>query len=230
MNMRTIAMVPARGGSKGIPKKNIAKLGGYPLVGWPIISASKVPEIDEIYLSTDNQEIASVGASYGATVLLRPEQLAADESSVVDMVAYHLLGFMSDPEPPEIVVYLEPTSPFRTSEEITACIDLLRKKNLDAVATFAETIEHPSHHRVVSEDGILHTPEWVKIRERKNAFYLTGAVYVFSVSSFLKMKPTGIFFGKTGYVIQHSAVIDIDSPSDLEFARALVQPYKQNGD
>ncbi len=223
--MRTIAIIPARGGSKGIPKKNLADLGGYPLVAWPILSAMQISCIDDVYLSTDDANIAAAGMKYGATILNRPIQLAGDESRVVDMIQHHLDDLLALPAPPQIVVYLEPTSPFRSNQEIMDCVDLLGKKDIDSAATFALAPTHPTSHRLIADDGLLKHTSWLRHDKRVDSYFLTGAVYVFRVSSFLEKKPAGIFFGKTGCVLQDSPPIDIDTITDLEIARAFAQHY-----
>ena len=225
--MKTIAIIPARGGSKGYQKKS--SHAGSPSVGSVANTfRKKNPGIEAIYLSTDDPEIAAKGSEYDVTILDRPKQLAEDESRVVDMITYHLNEFKAAEILPEIIVYLEPTSPFRTTDEISDCINLIFEKNLDSVATFARSFEHPAHHRHIAKNGALEKTKWSGDIKYEDPYFLTGAAYVFRVTSFIKLKPSGIFFGNKGYIIQRSPAIDIDTPTDLENARYIAHYYRSN--
>jgi len=119
-NKKIIAIIPARGGSKGIPRKNIVNLAGKPLIAWTIEAAKKSNLIGRIIVTTDDQEIADVALKYGAEVpFLRPKELAQDDTQP-DPVLKHALQFLYDKEnfKPEIIAWLEPPCPIRTAEEI----------------------------------------------------------------------------------------------------------------
>ena len=115
---RVIAVIPARGGSKSVPGKNIRSLGGKPLLAWSIEVARQVSEIDRIIVSTDDAQIASVGRAYGAEVYARPPHLATDEALVIDALKDLLQTLQAERDPPEWVILLEPTCPLRTADDV----------------------------------------------------------------------------------------------------------------
>src|SRR3984957_9080822 len=128
---RVFAVIPARGGSKSVPGKNIRSLGGKPLLAWSIEVARQVSEIDRIIVSTDNAEIASVGRAYGAEVYARPPHLATDEALVIDALKDLLQTLRVQGESPEWVILLEPTCPLRTPEDVRDCLKLVAEGGYD---------------------------------------------------------------------------------------------------
>ena len=122
---RVIAVIPARGGSKSIPGKNIRPLGGKPLLAWSIEVARQVSEIDRIIVSTDDAEIAAVAKANGAEVYPRPPHLATDEALVIDALKDLLQTLESEHETTEWVVLLEPTCPLRTADDVRECLKLI---------------------------------------------------------------------------------------------------------
>ena len=127
---RVIAVVPARGGSKSVPGKNIRPLGGKPLLAWSIDVARQVSEIDRIIVSTDDAQIASVGRAHGAEVYARPAHLATDESLVIDALKDLLQTLRAEGETAEWVVLLEATCPLRTADDVRDCLKLARPRRL----------------------------------------------------------------------------------------------------
>src|SRR5271154_5251964 len=132
---RVIAVVPARGGSKSVPGKNIRPLAGKPLLAWSVEVARQVSEIDRIIVSTDDAEIASVGRAYGAEGYARPPHLATDEALVIDALKDLLQTLRAEGETPEWVVLLEPTCPLRTPGDVHDCLRLVGQGTYDSVAT-----------------------------------------------------------------------------------------------
>ncbi len=135
--MHVVGLIPAREGSKGIPRKNLAPLAGEPLVVHTIRAALAARTIDRVVVSTDDPEIAAVAAAAGAETVDPPADLAADDSPTEDALV-HALDALGDPDP-EYVVTLEPTSPLRTPELIDACVERAREVGADALLTVAET-------------------------------------------------------------------------------------------
>lgn len=125
-----LGLIPARGGSKGVPGKNIKEIFGKPLIAWTIESAKKAKEIDKILVSTDSAEIAGVAKRYGAEVLMRPSELATDTASTQDVMVHALSKYSAD-----ILVLLQPTSPYRSDGLIDRCICEFKDKNYDSLAT-----------------------------------------------------------------------------------------------
>ena len=142
-NKRVIAVVPARGGSKSVPGKNIKDLAGKPLIAWAIEAAKKTGAIDRVIVSTDDQKIAAVSSESGAEVYRRPHHLATDESLVIDTLRDLIGSLRQEGENAEIMVLLEATSPLRTPGDIQACLEKLVRDGLDSVATFHEAELNP---------------------------------------------------------------------------------------
>lgn len=156
---RVIAIIPARGGSKGLPGKNIRPINGKPLIAWSIEQALATDAIDNVVVSTDDQEIATVARQYGAEVpFFRPEELASDEATTFAAVD-HCLNFYRDEKGLEfdIVVLLEPTSPLREPDDLNNMLALFfdNYDNCHAVISLGEVFEHPSITKVVNSDGFI---------------------------------------------------------------------------
>ncbi len=138
--MIVLGIIPARGGSKGVPYKNIKQLNGKPLLSYTIEAALSVKLLSRVVVSTDDQRIADVAKQYGASVIMRPKELAVDESRTEDALL-HVLDHLVEKEDfvPDIVLTLEPTSPLRKSESIDACIKIFENKDIDSVISVVET-------------------------------------------------------------------------------------------
>jgi CMP-N,N'-diacetyllegionaminic acid synthase len=222
---RVIAVIPARGGSKSIPGKNIRPLQGKPLLAWSIDVAKRVNEIDRIIVSTDDGEIASVGRKYGAEVYSRPAQLATDEALVIDALKNLLATLESEGEKVEWVVLLEPTCPLRTADDVRACMKLLAN-GYDSVATFKEADLNP-HRAWRIKDGV---PEvfidgaipWLPRQKLPKAYQLNGAVYLFR-ASLLEQEAKSLLVGKLGAVLMpRDRSQDIDDKVDFMIVEALL--------
>lgn len=226
---KILTLIPARGGSKGILRKNVQLLGQAPLVAWSIKAAQATPLLKDIYLSTNDEDIARAGRAAGAEILRRPDRLSQDASTVVSMVDHHLAEFNSRGIGYDYVIYLEPTSPFRTSEEITNCLQKMVAGGYDSVATFAPTLHHPENLLSMGKEGQLSPYDGGKlaVQSGQKTYALSGAVYAFDIKAFQAQRPGGIFFGRKGHIIQTSPAIDIDYPIDLMAARACL-PYLDN--
>lgn len=224
---RVIAVIPARGGSKSIPGKNIRPLQGKPLLAWSIDVAKHVSEIDRIIVSTDDDEIASVGREYGAEVYTRPAHLATDEALVIDALKDLLARLESEGEKAEWIILLEPTCPLRTADDVRACMKLLAKDGYDSVATFKEADLNP-HRAWRITDGL---PEvfvdgaipWLPRQKLPKAYQLNGAVYLFR-ASLLEKGAKSLLVGKLGAVLMpRDRSQDIDDKVDFMIVEALLR-------
>lgn len=223
---KVIAVVPARGGSKSIPQKNIKLLGGKPLLSWSIDVAKQVPEIDRIIVSTDDAYIASVGRLSGAEVYPRPAHLATDESLVIDAIKDLLQTLRAEGEEPEWVILLEATCPLRTSEDVDSCLRLVVNGDYDSVATFKEAELNP-HRSWRLVDGI---PEifipgavpWLPRQKLPKAYQLNGAVYVFR-AKLLAEEAESLLVGRLGAVLMpRDRSQDIDDSLDFMIVESLL--------
>jgi CMP-N,N'-diacetyllegionaminic acid synthase len=224
---RVIAVIPARGGSKSVPGKNIRPVGGKPLLAWSIDVAKQVSEIDRIVVSTDDAQIASVGSAQGAEVYARPLHLATDEALVIDALKDLLQTLQAEGERPEWVILLEPTCPLRTADDVRNCLNLVAKGGYDSVATFKEAELNP--HRAwrlidgVPEVFIPGAVPWLPRQQLPKAYQLNGAVYVFR-ASLLAQEARSLLVGNLGAVLMpRDRSQDIDDSIDFTIVEALLK-------
>jgi len=224
---RVIAVVPARGGSKSIPGKNIKPLLGKPLLGWSIDVAREVTEIDRIIVSTDDQQIASVGKALGAEIYSRPAHLATDEALVIDSLKDLLQRLEAEGEVPGWVVLLEPTCPLRSPDDVRKCLELVAGGQFDSVATFKDADLNP-HRAWRLVDGI---PEvfipgavpWLPRQKLPKAYQLNGAVYIFR-ASLLAEEAKSLLVGRLGAVMMpRERSQDIDDHLDFMIVEAIMR-------
>jgi N-acylneuraminate cytidylyltransferase len=224
---RVIGVIPARGGSKTIAKKNIRNLGGKPLILWSLEVARKVAEIDRVIVSTDDQEIAAIAAAGGAEIYDRPPHLASDEALIIDALIDLRNRLRAEGETAEIMVLLEPTCPLRSAGDVQKCVEMLVREGLDSVATFRAAELNPHRAWKILEGRpevfIPQAVPWLPRQKQPDAFQLNGAVYSF-VMDLLEPGSKAVLFGKAGAVLmpRHRS-IDIDDSMDFEIAEILMQ-------
>ena len=224
---RVIAVIPARGGSKTVPGKNVHPLGGRPLISWSIGIAKEVAEIDRVIVSTDDSQIASVSLKYGAEVYVRPPHLATDEALVIDALKDLINTLRGEKESVEWLVLLEPTCPLRTSEDVRNCLRLLNDGIHDSVATFKEADLNP--HRAwriadgVPEVFISGAVPWMPRQKLPKAYQLNGAVYVFR-ANMLDHETRSLLLGKPAAVVMpRERSQDIDDRVDFAVVETVLK-------
>lgn len=222
-----LGLIPARGGSKSIPSKNLALLGGKPLVQHTIETAMKCKCLDRIVMSTDDGEIADVGRSLGIEVpFTRPESLATDYATTLS-VQRHALGWLSTNEGymPEAMVTLQPTSPFRMAQHVDEAIDEYLRKDADSVIGVTPVREHPYGIVGFTNDRMFRVMEFPKPpiprQDYPPLFHINGALYLTKRSVLLRSE-NGIGDRVHGYVMDPEFSIDIDTPFDLILAEWLL--------
>lgn len=225
---RTVALVPARGGSKSIPRKNLRTLGNKPLVAWPIGTAQATAGVDETYVTTDSDEIASAARDHGASIINRPAEHATDDALVIDAVRHAIDKLSQSQKPPDRMVLLEPTCPFRISTDVQQCLDILAE-GYDSVATFTEAEVNP--HRTWQLAGDQPSPfiqdanPWLPRQQLPEAYQLNGGCYAFetaAVRSATSDNPS-LLFGEAGSIrMPPERSVDIDSPVDLIAAQTMI--------
>jgi N-acylneuraminate cytidylyltransferase len=226
-NKRVIAVIPARGGSKSIPRKNLALLGGRPLIEWSIAVAHSSPSVDRVLVSTDDSEIGEVSRGLGAEVYPRPPELATDEALVIDALRDVIRVLRREGEPAEILILLEPTCPLRATEDVEECVRLVGE-GWDSAATFRTAELHP--HRAwrivdgVPQPFIDGAVPWLPRQLLPPAFQLNGAVYAVRMERLLDPSEIGLLVGRTAAVIMPpERSVDIDTTHDLAVAEALLR-------
>lgn len=222
--MQVLAIIPARGGSKGIPRKNVLPLGGKPLIAHTIDAARASQTVNRVVVSTDDDEIADVALRYGAEVVRRPARLATDTASSEDALV-HTLDHLreADGYAPDLIVFLQCTSPLTAPEDIDGTVTTLRDQ--DADSALAVTAFHYFLWRTDAEGaatGINHDKSVRLMRQQRTPEYLeTGAVYVMKTAGFLAARHR--FFGKT--VLFDTPVerrLEIDDPEDFRIAEERI--------
>lgn len=218
---RVLALIPARGGSKGIPRKNIKPLAGKPLIGWTIEAALHSAFIDEVIVSSEDSEILRAAESLGANSLERPAALATDQASGMDPV-YHALEVRSGFD---ILLLLQPTSPLRTSGDIDTFLRAFVDSNCNTALSLTLASSPPEWMYRVDERGSMTPILGGKVPPRRQdllpAYVINGALYA-AYSSYLK---PGLGFsdaGAFGYIMPADRSIDIDTPMDWAAAEFLI--------
>ena len=222
---KILAVIPARGGSKGIKNKNITELAGRPLLQWTIEAAKKSRYIDRFVLSSDDPQIQMVAESLGCEVpFTRAADLATDEASTIDVlldVLERVAGF-------DVVVLLQPTSPFRTSKDIDSCLDLMVRDGAPSAVSLCPVQDHPAlvfklHSDKKIAPFVSSTPsQALRRQDLPAAFKLNGAVYIANIPWLIKNK-TFTAAEAVGYIMPENRSIDIDDAQDLSMAQELAQ-------
>ena len=223
-----LAVVPARGGSKGVPRKNLAPVAGKPLIAWTLECAAAARRLDRVVVSTDCEEIAAVARAWGGEVpFLRPAELARDETPGIEPILHALDRVEAEAgEGPEWVVCLQPTSPLRLPSDIDGAVELARRLRADSVVGVTPAPVHPAWMRRLAEDGRLAElvpghPLPPSRQQLPPAHALNGAIYV-ARADFLRKH--GSFHGGRcyGWPMPPERSVDVDTPFDLEMAAWLL--------
>lgn len=226
----TVAIIPARGGSKSIPYKNIVDLGGKPLIAYSIEALKKSRVVERIIVSTDDKKIREVALRYGAEApFVRPKNLAQDTTPTIPVIQHALLWLEKHENyKPEFVILAQPTEPFLKTAHVDSLFALMRKKKADSGITMVAVgrTHHPYHVRVISSGGFLdfENPELHYAhpqRQMDPKRYAFGNLYCFRRDLFLK--ELKIEVGKrVGFEISPAHAHDINTFFDLEIARMLL--------
>lgn len=224
-----LGLVPARGGSKAIPRKNLALLTNKPLIAWTVEVAIESGSLDRLVISTDDPEIAQVGKKLGAEVpFLRPTELATDTSTSMDVILHAIRWFdENESYRPDFVLLLQPTSPLRTVTDIRKSIELAFAKRADSVVSVCETHQHPLWMKGVNEEGKLvdlypQSSAPTRRQDLPSVFALNGAIYL-ALRTFLLSERTFISDCTYAYVMPENRSLDVDTPWDLHLADLILR-------
>jgi CMP-N,N'-diacetyllegionaminic acid synthase len=224
---RVLALIPARGGSKGLPRKNVASLGGQPLIAWTIAAARGAGPVDDVVVTTDDDEIARVATAAGARVpFRRPAALATDESHMSEVVGQALATLAEAGDSYGWLLLLQPTSPLRTADHIAAAFARLTQTGGRAIVSVCEAQHSPQWMGELPPDGNMGSfceSQAARVNRQQLArFYrLNGAIYLAAVDYW---RAGGGFLGQAtyAYVMAQEDSVDIDSGLDLELAEVLL--------
>ena len=227
---RVLAIIPARGGSKGIPKKNIAPVAGKPLISFTTALTQNLPWLDATVVSTDSQEIAEVATQTpGIEIVWRPEELSGDRIGDHPVLRHALLAQEEKTsERYDLVLMLQPTSPLRTINDVESCITTLEDGGWDAVWSVSETelTYHPRKQLALSPSGKLDfvipgSHAIVARQELEPVFHRNGVCYAFT-RDFLVDSESAYSQDKTSAVLTPGAHISIDTPEDLAAVEKII--------
>ena len=223
-----LAVIPARGGSKGLPGKNIKRINGKPLIAWTIEAAKKSKYIDRIIVSTDDKKIANISKKYGAEIpFLRPKELATDTAKAIDNYIFTIEELKNREEKyyDEFII-LQPTSPLRKAEDIDKAIELFKEKNADSVISVCEAVHPPLWLKKNDRKGVLRSYFTIEIgnknrQELETAYMPNGAIFIFKLS-LLKEKKSYYSDKTFPYIMPYDRSVDIDNQVDFDFAEFLM--------
>lgn len=220
-----LAIIPSRGGSKGVYRKNIRELAGKPLIAWTIDEAKKSKYIDEVILSSEDSEIIDVAKTCGCSVpFVRPRELALDDTPGIEPVL-HAIEYMPNYD---YVVLLQPTSPLRNVNDIDTAIEKCERNNGVAIVSVTESDKSPywmyrlGHKEIISPlMGITEIP--TRRQEAPKAYVLNGAVYV-STTRILKDEKSFLQKKTIAHVMPTERSLDIDSEMDFKICEIMLRP------
>ncbi|EQB9156004.1 acylneuraminate cytidylyltransferase family protein [Morganella morganii subsp. morganii] len=222
--LKVMAIIPARGGSKRLPKKNILPLADKPLIHWTIEAAQKSKYVDNIFVSTDDKEIANISRELNIFIPeLRPPEIATDETSTNDVLNYTINKFA---ENFDIILLLQPTSPLRTAQHIDEALEFFIEKNASAVISVTSCEYSPlwtnplpsdlSMNNFIKEDSLKRS------QELEVYYRINGAIYILNKNQFIQDKKIRYTDKSFAYIMPPYLSIDIDNELDFQFANFIM--------
>jgi len=228
--LKTIAVIPARGGSKGVPRKNILEVAGVPLLAYSIMAAQKTKYVERVIVTTDDDEISAVSKQYGAEVIIRPPELSGDIIMPDASIVHVIESLAEDNYHPDCVVFLQPTSPIRFKDDIDNALDIFFNNEVDTV--FSGVDIHPFFWKK-HEDIFLPVNFNPKARKRRqeldSEIIENGSIYISKVSNYIKYKDR---FGDKvmTYIMNNHTLFEIDQQSDFSLIESLMKSMLIKGD
>ena len=223
--MNIVSIIPARGGSKGIPRKNIKLLNGKPVIGYSIEASNSCPLINETYVSTEDKEIAEISINFGANLIKRPFELARDTSGSIEVIL-HALDYLENNQTfPDLFILLQPTSPLRTANDIKNSINLFMENDCDSLVSVCELDHQSLLNFSLKNDYLIQNNDESFFNSRRQdlpTYYaLNGAIYI-TTPSFIR-KNNSFYSDKTiPYIMPKDRSVDLDTPFDFRFVEFLL--------
>lgn len=231
-NKKILAIIPARGGSKGIPHKNIMKICKKPLIAYSIEAAKESKYIDYILVSTDDTCIKEVSLSYGAKVpFLRPDEISTDRAKSIDVVLHGIDYLKEHNENFDYVILLQPTSPLRTSDDIDTAIESVIEANKDSLISVCECSENPILMRTIEREKLKPVLEFngdnLRRQELPTFYVFNGAIYINKVDM-LQNKKEFVDENTMPFIMDSTKSIDIDNMIDAKIAEMILKENKND--
>ena len=227
MNRTFLAIIPARGGSKRLPQKNILDLCGKPLIAWTIEASLKSKFITKTIVTSDDEEILRISKEFGAETIKRPKELASDTSTTFDTIKHVIQNIKNY----DYIVLLQPTSPLRTSNHIDEAINLLEVKNADAIISVCQMEHNPLWSNTLNKDQNMKNflkDEVINKRSQDLETYyrLNGAIYICDTKKLLENNSFFLNENIYAYLMDKNKSIDIDEDIDFITAEVLIRKGK----
>jgi len=218
-----LAIIPARGGSKRLPRKNVLRLNGKPLVSWSIEAGLKSKYIDKVIVTSDDDEILDLAKEFSADIIRRPSDLSTDISTTFDAIEHTINNL----ERYDYIVLLQPTSPLRKSKHIDEAIELLISKKADAIVSACKMEHSPLWSNTLPKDdsmqGFLREEVLNKRSQDLEQYYrLNGAIYICKTDKLLEQKSFFLKDNIYAYLMDRKSSIDIDEEIDFKIAKILM--------
>jgi len=228
-NKKVLAIIPARGGSKRLPGKNIMDLNGKPLIAWTIEAAKKSQYIDKLIVSTDDEKISTISKKYGAEVpFIRPKELSSDTANSIDVI-FHAINFYKEKSIEfEYILLLQPTSPLRITKDIDNAFKMI-SNDTKALVSVCETEHSPLWSNTLPDDLSMKDFIRPKIKNKRSQdlpkyYRLNGAIYISKIEY---LKENNGFLGKNtkAFIMPQERSVDIDSEVDYEICKIIINKY-----
>lgn len=219
-----LAIIPARGGSKRLPRKNVLDLAGKPLIAWTIEAGLKSKYIDKVIVTSDDDEILSISQQYGAIAIKRPDELASDTATTFDAIKHTI----DNVEQYDYIILLQPTSPLRNDKHIDEAIELLETKNTDAVIGVCEMDHSPLWSNVLPHNGSMSNFLREEVLNKRSQdlekyYRINGAIYICKTERLLKEKSFFLEDNIFAYKMDRKSSVDIDEEIDFYIAEAVIE-------
>ena len=218
-----LAIIPARGGSKRLPRKNVLTLNGKPLIVWSIEAGLQSKYIDKVVVTSDDEEILEISKKFRAETISRPDELASDTATTFDAIKHTIDNF----EKYDYIVLLQPTSPLRNEKHVDKAIELLESKNADAITSVCEMDHSPLWSNTLPEDGNMHHFLRDEVKNKRSQdlekyYRLNGAIYICKKERLLKEKSFFLEKNIFSYIMDRKSSIDVDEAIDLDLCRCYL--------
>ena len=226
MNKTFLAIIPARGGSKRLPRKNILDLCGKPLISWSIEATLKSKYISKVVVSSDDEEILNISSNFGADIIKRPYELANDTATTFDAIKHTINNL----EKYDYIVLLQPTSPLRNENQIDEAIELLEEKQADAIVSVCEMDHSPLWSNTLPKDGNMNNFLRDEVLNKRSQdlekyYRVNGAIYICKTDKLLENKSFFLKDNIFAYIMDRKSSIDIDEEIDFLLAERVLKLF-----
>ena len=223
-NKTFLAVIPARGGSKRLPRKNLLELCGKPLIGWSIEAGLKNKYVDKVVVSSDDDEIINISKKFGADTIKRPSALATDKATTFDTIKHAL----ENTGKYDYLLLLQPTSPLRDAKHIKESIEMLEEKNADAIIGVSEVEHSPLWSNTLEKDNSMHNfikekLKNIRSQDLEKYFRVNGAIYLCKIDRLIQEKSFFLSANIYAYKMKNMDSIDIDEEIDFDLANLTMK-------